>query len=51
MRYILSLIVITGLAVGVYFLQQERPEYVQPPSDCGAVVITTNECLGEVITR
>lgn len=26
MKYVLALIVIVGLALGVYFLQQERPE-------------------------
>lgn len=37
MKYIISLIVITGLSVGIYFLQQERP-------DCGAIDTKTNQC-------
>lgn len=51
MKYALAVITIVALTVGVYFWTRPRSEYVQPPTDCGAVVITTNECLEGVIIK
>lgn len=50
MKYILAIIAV-GLTVGIYFWTRPRPEYAQPPSDCGAVVIVTNECLEGVTIK
>jgi len=40
-KYILLVIVLAGVSLGTYWWLQPRP-------DCGAVVVATNECLGNV---
>jgi len=41
MKYALALIVIAGLALGTYWLAQDRP-------DCALVNTKNNECIGQI---